>query len=369
MGLIFPAVWVKVQGTRSEALPPGISAPEKKLLRVWMVGDPVGAAGWLKRQAAYLEQAQGGAMVYLRTARPQELIQPETVLPDLVIFGPGAVKAPESLFVPLAGDFPLGEGAKRAGRWQLEQYAMPICLDGYALAYDPSVSGLPAATPAPTPLLGIGGMPSATPEPEEKEQNFAGLAAALSKAPRGKTVVYDFQCAAGMPFLLFAGLSGGQGSLSAASLPSGFGAAAADTAASDFVSGRCHAAMLSARQLRTVSAQNKTFALLPAPVPATDLYLAAGVIRGEGQDLALSFLSALLSKEGQADLAGSGLFAVRQDTILYGTDPVFSQVEGSLKGEIILPNAFSYDPEALKNLSRSTFHNGGVLKDILESIR
>jgi hypothetical protein len=144
MGLIFPTVWEQVRSTHEEALPPGISAPEKKLLRVWLVGDSVGAAGWLKRQAANLEQTQGGAMVYLRTARPQELIQPGTVLPDLVIFGPGAVKAPESLFVPLAGDFSLDEGAKRAGRWQLEQYALPICLDGYALAYDPSISGAPA---------------------------------------------------------------------------------------------------------------------------------------------------------------------------------------------------------------------------------
>lgn len=369
MGLVFPAVWERVKSTREEALPPGISAPEKKLLRVWLVGDPVGAAGWLKRQAARLEKEQGGVLVYLRTARAQELTQPETVLPDLVVFGPGAVKAPESLFVPLAGDFPVSEGAKRAGRWQLSQYALPLCLDGYALAYDPDLSGAPAATPAPTPLLGIGGAPSVPPAPEEEAKNFAGLVAALAKTPRGKNVAYDFQCASGMPFLLFAGLSGGQGGLSATALPPGFGTASPDTAASDFAAGRCRAAMLCARQLRGANAQDRSFAMLPAPVPATDLYLAAGVVRGEGKDLAAAFLAMLLSKEGQADLAGSGLFCVRQDTTLYGADPVFGLVEGSLKGELILPNAFLYDPEALKNLSRSTFHNGGVLKDILESIR
>jgi hypothetical protein len=115
MGLIFPQVWERAVN-REDALPPGISAPATRLLRVWLIEENLSASSWLKRQAARFEDAYGGVSVYLRTARPQELLQPDSVLPDLVIFGPGAVKNPESLLLPLTGEFPLADGTLRAGR-------------------------------------------------------------------------------------------------------------------------------------------------------------------------------------------------------------------------------------------------------------
>ncbi len=367
MGLIFPEVWERAVN-REDTLPPGISAPETQLLRVWLIAENLSASSWLKRQAARFENEQGGVSVYLRTARAQELSQPESVLPDLIVFGPGAVKNPESLFLPLVGEFPLADGTQRAGRFKTMQYAMPICMDGYVLAFDPALTGAAASTPAPTPLLGIGGAPSATPEPE-KANTFDNLFASLSQTPRGKNTAYDFQCAQGMPLMLFSSLCGGKRNFPAGSLPLGFGTASQDTALGDFLSSRCRAAMLPSRYLRSLASNNKPFALMMMPLKATDMYLAAGVVQGEGRDLALKYLMMLLSPEGQQDLYPNGLMAVSQSVSLYGADPVLSQVEGSFKGDLILPNAFAYDEQGLKNVSLSVFTNGGAILDIFESIR
>jgi hypothetical protein len=77
----------------------------------------------------------------------------------------------------------------------------------------------------------------------------------------------------------------------------------------------------------------------------------------------------LLSPEGQQDLNTNGLLAVSQPVSLYAADPVLYQVEGSFKGDLILPNAFTYDKQGLKNISLSVFTNGGAILDIFESIR
>lgn len=367
MGLIFPEVWERAVDPE-DALPPGISAPSTRLLRVWLIEENLSASSWLKRQAAGFEDAQSGVSVYLRTARPQELSEPDSVLPDLVVFGPGAVKSPESQFLPLTGEFPLADGALRAGRWQTMQYAVPICLDGYVLAYDPAITGTAAATPAPTPLLGIGGAPLATQAPE-KANTFDDLFASLAQVQRGKNTACDFQCAAGMPLMLFSSLCGGRRDFPAGSLPPNFGTASQSSVLGDFLSSRCRAAILPARHLRSLAVSGKPFALMMMPVKATDMYLAAGVVKGEGQDLALKYLMMLLSPEGQQDLYQNGLLAVSQAVSLYAADPVLNQVEGSFKGDLILPNAFAYDEQGLKNVSLSVFTNGGAILDIFESIR
>ena len=367
MGLLFPEVWERAVN-REDALPPGISAPETRLLRVWLIEENLSASSWLKRQAARFEDVEGGVSVYLRTARPQELSQPDSVLPDLVVFSPGAVKCPENLFLPLTGEFPLADGVLRAGKWQMLQYAVPICMDGYVLAFDPALTGAAAATPAPTPLLGIGGAPSATFAPE-KENTFDDLFASLTKVQRGKNTACDFQCAAGMPLMLFSSLCGGRRNFPAGSLPSNFGTASQDTVLGDFLSSRCRAAILPARHLRSLALRGKPFALMTMPVRATDMYLAAGIVKGEGRDLARKYLMMLLSLEGQQDLYQSGLLAVSRAVSLYTADPVLNQVEGSFKGDLILPNAFAYDEQGLKNISLSVFTNGGAISDIFESIR
>ncbi len=367
LALVFPKVWERAAG-RQESLPPGIDAPRQRLLRVWVVEDTLSASPWLRRQAALLGNAYGGASVYLRTAQAWELTQTGAVLPDLVLFGPGAIRGPEGLFLPLAAEFPLPGGIMRAGKLGQTQYAVPVCLDGYALVYDPALTGAAAATPAPTPLLGIGASPAHTAAPGEAV-SFGELQAALAKVPRGKAAVCDFQCAAGMPLLLFTVLSGGKANLPADAVPKNFADISSGAAYAEFLAGRCQAAVLPSAGLSSLARQKKPFALLASPLPATDRYLAAGIVKGGEAELALAYLTALLSDEGQGDLKQSGLFAASQAVFLYAGDPVFGRMEESLRGDTILPNAFTYDGQTLQSLSRSAFSNNGSVFEILESIR
>lgn len=367
MGIIYPDV-VKNAVSREESLPPGITAPEKRLLRIWIMSDPVSASSWLRRQAAKLEKENAGISVYLRTALPQELFHKDAVLPDLIFFGPGVIKAPEKLFVPLSGDLSASDGALRAGKWQGQQYAVPVCMDGYTLVYDPAILGTKAATPAPTPLLGIGAARTNTPAPKA-ETSFDDLRDALVKTPMGKTAVCDFQSTAGMPLTLFTLLSGGKQGLPSAVLPTGFGSAAKETVLSDFVVGKSRAAVLLLSQLGSVTRQGKPFAYFSFPLPATDKYLCAGIVTGSGQDLAMMYLRMLLSPAGQQDLTQNGLMAVSNNVTLYGGDPVFGELEEKMQGDLILPNAFLYEEQQMKSVSLGLFTNGGAILEFFESIR
>ena len=367
LGFFFPDVWERAV-SRNDSLPPGIQAPQKQLLRIWIMDDKVSSTPWLKRQATAFEKEQSGVSVYIRTALAQELTKEDTVLPDLIFFSPGLIKAPENVFLPITGQFPISDGALRSGRWQGMQYALPVCLDGYALAYDPALTGSTAATPAPTPLLGIGAAPSSTPEPQ-KGSTFQEFRTSLTSIPKGKNVTTDIQCSPGMPLLLFSVMSGGKEDLPASILHTGFGSAPKETALSEFASGRSRSAMLTAVQLRSLLRQGRAFSIFASPIPASDLYLAAGIVNGSGKDLAMAFVQKLLSDSGQKDLVLSGLMSVNPSIQLYGGDPVFGIVEQSMLGDVLLPNAFSYDAQQIKNVSQSMFTNGGAIINYFESIR
>jgi len=367
MGIIFPDV-VKNAVSRDESLPPGITAPEKRLLRIWIMDDPLSASPWLRRQAAKMEKENDGISIYLRTALQQELSNKDAVLPDLVFFGPGVIKAPEALFVPIAGDLPASDGALRAGKWQNQQYAVPVCVDGYVLVFDPAILGTKAATPAPTPLLGIGAARPNTPAPKA-EASFDDLRDALAKIPLEKTAVCDFQSSAGMPLILFTLLSGGKPGLPSAVFPTGFGSAPRETVLSDFATGKSRAAVLAVSQLGSLTRQGKPFSYFPFPLPATDKYLCAGIVPGSGQDLAMRYLNMLLSPTGQQDLSKSGLMSVSSSTSLYGSDGVFGVLEEKMQGDLILPNTFSYEEQQMKSVSQGLFTNGGAILEFFESIR
>ncbi|MBQ8536812.1 MAG: hypothetical protein IJ461_05340, partial [Clostridia bacterium] len=147
--------------TQQAAPPPGIRPKENRLVRIWLIGDCVGADGYLKKQAAAYEKAHTGVRLYLRAAQASELADPQAVLPDGVIFAPGAIPEPERLLTPLAGAWPMADSLLMAGKWQGEQYALPLLLGGYALAAsDQGESSLQCAPGIPLLLAGALGLPA-----------------------------------------------------------------------------------------------------------------------------------------------------------------------------------------------------------------
>ena len=151
---------------------PSLSAAERTLLRIWILDAPGGGQSWLKQQLRQYEKQHPGVSTYLRTVSAQELIDPDVILPDIVLYMPGQITQPEALFMPLSGSTVARDGLLRAellrcGRWQGNQYGLPLCWGGWVLAIDSALEPEQAVTPAPTTLLGKPAMTaaSATQEP------------------------------------------------------------------------------------------------------------------------------------------------------------------------------------------------------------
>ena len=137
------------------------SGEARQLLRIWCVSSVGGGESWLKEQLRLFERQNPSVMTYLRTVTPDQLTEENAVLPDVVLYTPGTVTAPQELFTPISGAEDLREALMRCGRWQGRQYGLPLCWGAYVLCIDSALEPEAAATPAPTTLLG---RPAATPE-------------------------------------------------------------------------------------------------------------------------------------------------------------------------------------------------------------
>ena len=302
--------------TQQAAPPPGIHPRESRLVRIWLVGDMMGADAYLKKQAAAFEKAHQGVRLYLRTARAQELADPEAVLPDGVIFSPGIFPQPEKLLTPLVGSWPIPDRLLMAGKWQGQQYALPLLLGGYVLAE-----------------------------------------AAEGDAP--------FQCAPGVPALL-----AGAGGVASADARQSSQA----QVYSDFTARRCRRALLTLKQLRAfeaLCAKGKGFAYTAAPMTicCTDLCL-AGAVLGDKATEALAFMQFLLAAPAQQALADYGFFPVDPTLALYDAQtPLLAQTQALFAREAALPSLFAYDAARAQALGHSVFFQGANPQRAFEQLQ
>lgn len=280
--------------SQQSALPPGIQPRETTLMRIWLVGDMMGADSFLKKQAAAYEKRHPARRLYLRTARPQELADPDALLPDGIIFAPGTLSQPENLLKPLTGAWPVPDRLLMAGKWQGETYALPLLLGGYALGENPKGEGFEAA--AGIPLMLASDQPvTETSLPQQK--------------------VYE-----------------------------------------NFAAGRSRQAVLTLRQVRSLIAKDHAFRGTALPYGFTDLCLAGGVM-GENAAGALAFFQYLLTPEAQQALREYGLFSVDASLTLYDeSTPLMAQAEAIFQRESALPSLFAFDPDTARALSLSVHH-------------
>lgn len=133
---------------------PGTQTDQRHLLRIWLASSIGGSESWLRDCLKDWEKSHPATLTYLRSVTPEELTREDAVLPDIVLYTPGTITAPESRFLPLKGIDGLQEPLLRGGRWQTLQYGLPLCYGAYALAIDSILEPDSAQTPAPTTLLG-----------------------------------------------------------------------------------------------------------------------------------------------------------------------------------------------------------------------
>lgn len=275
---------------------PGADAAQRHLVRIWMCSSVGGGESWLRECLKAWEKQNPGAMTFLRTVTPQELAREDAVLPDILLYTPGAITAPQDYFVPLTNVTDVREPLLRAGRWQLEQYGLPLCYGGYALAIDSAIEPQLAVTPAPTTLLG---RPAATLNPE---------ATATPGLPESATLIAPKGC----------------GLFTLGCLLTERPALSEDFATTDtadvyrrFQARQASAALLTTGQITALGGVFPFRTLTPSEVITDQVWLAS--IFPGADEASASLLRYLTSAESQRKLSQQGLHTVREDLRLYAT--------------------------------------------------
>lgn len=269
----FPALWQKEAADTPRRA-------QRQLITVWMYGDPLNAAPWVRQQAAAYQKAHAGVNIWVRmvTAADLEALRADDLqaAPDVLLFMADAEVSPD---------------------WV--QRAAPLCMAGYVLVTHAKAD----ATLAPTSIFGV------TPAP-------AGEAAA-TPVPREnwpQSLAADDQLGA---FLL-----------QRMDAPGGAQLMGAAQVLEAFLRHETEAALLSTLQIRALAAQQVTVELLCA-APGSDLVL-FGALMQEAEPAADDVLRHFLSEDAQRALAERGLIST-QGVRLYGAGtPVLQAVEAAL---------------------------------------
>lgn len=315
--------------TRQEAEHvPGLDAPQRTLLRIWLTGSPGGGQAWLTAQLQAFAKHHPGVMTHLRIVSPQELTVPDAVLPDLVLFQPGDVTDPAAHFVPITGDWPLRAPLLHAGQLDGTQYALPLCWGAWVLAIDSALDPAPAATPAPAPLLG---RPAATEAPVQPPA-YPLAAASAADVP--------LQSPGGAALISLASLLPASGR---PPLPQSFAQLTPAEVYAAFQGRKCASAMLTTGQLTAFSSlvsagRGFPYRTLVPPGVTTDQLLMAA-LTADTPPQAVELLQFLTGAQAQQALTSQALQTVRDDLTLYATGLPHA-VEQAGKQLLLAVNAF-----------------------------
>ena len=325
IGVLACAAMLVLRPIRSEV--PGLKGKERTLLRIWVTEAPGGAVSWLKGQLRAFEKQHPGVSTYLRTVDAAELAHPEAVLPDVVLYMPGDVSAPDGLFLPMTGEATAREGGLlreellRCGRWRGTQYGLPLCWGAWVLAIDGTLEPDRASTPAPTTLLG---RPAATDAPSTPEPGYpmeaASKAACALQSPKGAALFTLGRLLEGYP-----------------PLPENFAALPSAEVFAAFRSGKCATAMLTTGQVMALT--ERPFRVLATEEVITDQVWLGSITKGAPKEAAL-LLAHLTGPEAQNALSAQGLHNVREDLTLY-TVGVPARVESAARKALTAINAYT----------------------------
>ena len=343
IGLIILAALYLPGLMAKEADIPGLTADDRVMLRIWVVNAPGGGQAWLKSQLKLFEKQHPGVSTYLRTVSPDELTSPGVILPDIALYMPGDITSPESLFLPLSGEMTardnglIREEMLRCGRWQGQQYGLPLCWGAWVLAIDSALEPGSATTPAPTTLLGKPAVTSsagATPEPGYPLEAASKADCAL-QSPGGAALFSLARMLTDNP-----------------PLPDGFGTLSSADVYAAFQKRQCATAMLTTGQATAFAGivsggSGFPFRIMTAEEIITDQVWLASVTADAPKEAAL-LLSHLSSADAQTALSSQGLHTVRNDLTLYAAG-ISAGVERSARQSLSAINAYADREEVQSN--------------------
>lgn len=292
---------------------PGADAAPRRLIRIWVCSSIGGGESWLRECLKAWEKQNPGAMTFLRTVSPEELAREDAVLPDVLLYTPGSITAPQEVFIPLTNASGIREPLLRAGRWQMQQYGLPLCYAGYALAIDSTAEPHLAVTPAPTTLLG---KPAATADP---------LATATPGLPESVQPLAPKGCSLFTLGCLLEQRPPLESTLTTAEVYRQFQAR------------QTPAALLTTGQITALNGVFPFRVLTPSEVITDQVWLAS--IFPGADESAASLLACLTSAECQRRLSQQGLYTVREDLRLYATG-TGGQMEAAAARALTAINAY-----------------------------
>lgn len=307
---------------------PLVNQTSRQLLRIWSVSSLGGSDNWLKKQLRQFEKQHPGVMTYLRQVTPDALTAPDAVLPDLILYTPSTLTNPAELFAALSVPEHLSSALLQCGCWQGQQLALPLCWGGYVLAVDSRFDAAPAATPAPTSLLGQSyatPAPDASPQPYPYDAILAADTPLLTAPGSAMLILFDMLDPSLRPPLTDSALTQSE-------------------VYARFRSRQCASALLTSGQLtafQALTAAGKGFAC-SAIVPEriiTDQVLLASIVQGAEDSAAPELLAFLISRSAQQALTSQELHTVRTDLKLYASG-VPAQLESAARQSLTALNAF-----------------------------
>lgn len=351
--LLIIFIWAVPHLLKSQKIP-GLTGNDRVLLRIWTVNSPGSGQTWLKKQLHAFERANPGISTYLRSVTAEELVNPDAILPDVILYMPGDVLHPDELFLPLSGAMPARDGLMReellrAGRWQNQQYGLPLCWGGWILAIDGAFEPSAACTPAPTTLLG---RPAATSEEQAATEPPYPLEAVLEaasalQAPQGAALFT-------LPLLLE----------QLPPLPKDFASLTSNEVYAAFQQRLCASALLTTGQataFSSLTAGGGGFShriITPKEIITDQVYLAS-VTKGAEPTAAL-LLSFLTSADAQQALFSQGLHTARNDLMLYPAG-MPAKVEQASHCSLAAINAFI--PASEVHTAAWTYFQGSITLD------
>lgn len=327
LAVLAAAAWQLPSLLAREPQVPGLQPQERTLLRIWVTGSPGGGQSWLTQQLRAFEKQHPGVMTHLRIVRPEDVSDPDAVLPDMLLFMPGDLTAP-TLLTPLNPENPLRGELLAAGRVDDTQYALPLCWGAWVLAIDSALEPESSVTPAPTTLLG---KPSATSAPQETPGYPLEAASAAD---------VSLQSPGGAALLALSRLLP-QGERPP--LPQDFAQLSPTAVYDTFRSRKCATAMLTTGQATALTALAASgsgfpFRIMVPDTVATDQVWFAG-LTADAPEAARQLLTFLTGPDAQQALAAQGLHTVRDDVVLYAAG--FShEVEQAGRAQLTAVNAF-----------------------------
>ncbi len=355
-------------------------------LTVWIVSDATQGKTHLSEQTALFEKSHGGVRVYLRRADAAELFAQSAVLPDVVLFSPGAFSTPEKALMPIAhlGEAELPtDAAMAAGRSGGIQYAIPLW-------FAPSVLAVPSqmfptediptprptqtslfnlGTPAPTQLPQQGGKDPSLPEEALIPWEALLTPQSLPK-PEGIALIQLLHmCPTPMRPALVEALTGGAAQ-NPSDAPNGNVSrrglfTPAPVAKGPVAAAPVSAAVLPLAQYRHAVEEGRALAAFAMAPACTQQVLFAGICHDHG--LSQAFVTHLLGGEAQAALPPHGLLP---------TVPMEAQGDGltrqlmeSYGRSLLFPNAFQHNLQELNAICEDAFRRNQSPTETLLRLR